>query len=34
MEIMLYILKILLEMRPTEDELYNNFKDLLLRHAI
>ena len=34
MEIMLYCLRILIEQRPTEDELYDNFKELLLRHAV
>ena len=34
MEVMLYLLKILIEDRPSEDQLYDHFKDLLLRHAI
>jgi len=34
MEVMLYTLKMLLQDRPSEDSLYESFKDLLLRHAI
>ena len=34
MEIMFYILKMLINKRLTEDESYEAFKDLLLRHAI
>ena len=34
MEIMLYLLKQLVKDRVTEEESFENFKELLLRHAI